>query len=105
MNTYSVLGAGSRNLPPGLPPSFELISRDTLQKLLWDQGMTDADVAHLYGISANQVHRKRVQMNLVHGQVTSEQLSEMVRMAEIIKTLPPEAIAEIRPIIERYTQQ
>jgi hypothetical protein len=41
-------------------------------------------------------------MNLVHGQVTTEQLSEIVRLAESIKTLPPEAIDEVRAVVNRY---
>jgi len=82
---------------------FNLISREELKRLVWDDGMTDAQVATLYNVSTNQVHEKRRKMNLIHGQITTPQLTEIVRLAETIKTLPLEAIEEIRQVVERYT--
>jgi hypothetical protein len=82
--------------------SFDLISRDELKRLAWDEGLSDAEIAAMYGVTANKVNEKRRKMNLIHGQVTTEQLSEIVRLAESIKTLPLEAIAEIRAIVDRY---
>jgi hypothetical protein len=81
---------------------FDLISRDELKRLAWDEGLSDADIAAMYGVTANKVNEKRRKMNLVHGQITAEQLSEIVRLAESIKTLPPEAIDEIRAVVDRY---
>ncbi|MCL6444342.1 MAG: hypothetical protein K6T83_12965, partial [Alicyclobacillus sp.] len=56
----------------------------------------------MYHVSTNQVNRKRRQMNLLQGQMTSQQLAEVVRLAERIKTLPLEAIQEIQAIVARY---
>ncbi len=83
--------------------SFDLISREELKRLAWDEGHSDAEIATMYGVTANKVHEKRRKMNLVHGQITSEQLSEIVRLAETIKSLPLEAIEEIKDVVRRYT--
>ncbi|CAM3848020.1 hypothetical protein [Alicyclobacillus pomorum] len=82
---------------------FDLISREELKRLAWDEGHSDADIATMYGVTANKVHEKRRKMNLIHGQITSEQLSEIVRLAETIKSLPLEAIEEIQDVVRRYT--
>lgn len=84
--------------------SFDLISRDELQRLCWEQGLSDAEIATRYGVTANRVNEKRRKMNLVQGQITTEQLSDIVRLAESIKTLPMEAIDEVRGIVDRYRQ-
>lgn len=83
-------------------PAFDLISREELKRLCWDEGRTDAEIAQMFRISSNQVHRKRVQMNLVHGGMTSEQLADVVRLSETIKSLPPQAISEIQEVVNRY---
>lgn len=85
---------------PQLP--FSLISRDDLQRLSWEEKLSDAEIASLYHVTANEVNRKRRQMNLMQGQITSEQLSEVVRLAENIKRLPMEAIEEIRAVVDKY---
>ncbi len=82
--------------------NFNLISRQDLMDLSWNQGLSDVQIAQLYGVTANQVHEKRRRMNLIHGQVTSEQLQRIVGMTERIKTLPLEAINEIEQIVNRY---
>lgn len=82
--------------------NFNLISRQELMNLSWNQGLSDVQIAQLYGVTANQVHEKRRRMNLIHGQVTSEQLQRIVGMTERIKTLPLEAINEIEQIVNRY---
>jgi hypothetical protein len=82
--------------------NFNLISRQELMDLSWNQGLSDVQIAQMYGVTANQVHEKRRRMNLVHGQVTSEQLQRIVGMTERIKTLPLEAINEIEQIVNRY---
>lgn len=82
--------------------NFSLISRQELMHLAWDQGLSDVQIAQMYGVTANQVHEKRRRMNLIHGQVTSEQLQRIVGMTERIKTLPMEAINEIEEIVNRY---
>ena len=82
--------------------NFNLISRQELMDLSWNQGLSDVQIAQLYGVTANQVHEKRRRMNLIHGQVTSEQLQRIVGMTERIKTLPLEAINEIEQIVNRY---
>lgn len=85
------------------PQSFNLISRDELKRLAWDEGLTDAEIARMYDVSTNQVNHKRRQMNLIQGEISTEQLSEIVRLAERVKTLPLEAIEEVRQIVRRYT--
>ncbi|QSO50467.1 hypothetical protein JZ785_16200 [Alicyclobacillus curvatus] len=82
--------------------NFNLISRQDLMDLSWNQGLSDVQIAQMYGVTANQVHEKRRRMNLVRGQVTSEQLQRIVGMTERIKTLPLEAINEIEQIVNRY---
>ncbi|QSO48050.1 hypothetical protein [Alicyclobacillus mengziensis] len=82
--------------------NFNLISRQDLMDLSWNQGLSDVQIAQLYGVTANQVHEKRRRMNLIHGQVTSAQLQRIVGMTERIKTLPLEAINEIEQIVNRY---
>jgi hypothetical protein len=84
------------------PQSFNLISRDELKRLSWDEGKSDAEIATMYHVTANEVNRKRRQMNLVQGQMTTAELSEVVRLAETVKTLPMEAIQEIKGIVDRY---
>jgi hypothetical protein len=84
--------------------SFNLISRDELQRLAWDEHLSDAQIARMYNVSTNQVNHKRHQMNLVQGQITTEQLSDIVRLAERVKSLPMEAINEIRSIVDQYSQ-
>jgi hypothetical protein len=82
--------------------NFNLISRQELMDLSWSQGLSDVQIAQMYGVTANQVHEKRRRMNLIHGQMTSEQLQRIVGMTERIKTLPLEAISEIEAIVNRY---
>lgn len=82
--------------------NFNLISRQELMDLSWTQGLSDVQIAQMYGVTANQVHEKRRRMNLIHGQVTSEQLQRIVGMTERIKSLPLEAISEIEQIVNRY---
>lgn len=72
--------------------------------LVWNQGLTDAQIAEQFGVTANQVYEKRKRMNLVHGRVSAQQLQEIVGLAERIKTLPLEAISEIQQIVNRYSQ-
>jgi Zn-dependent peptidase ImmA (M78 family) len=86
---------------PSSTKSFPLLSREEIKQFV-DQGMTDSDIAHHFGISSNQVHMRRKQMNLIVGQMTSSQLAEAVRLAETIKSLPLEAIQEIRGIVDHY---
>jgi IS30 family transposase len=93
--------AAQQRTAPSVP--FDLISREELKRLSWDEGLSDAEIAKLYGVSTNTVNRKRHQMNLVQGELTTEQLQEIVRMAEKIKTLPLEAIEQIRQIVHQYT--
>lgn len=102
MDTNQWNGIRNRHQNHTVQTPFNLISREELQRLVWEQGMTDAQIANMYGISSNQVHEKRRKMNLIHGQITSEQLTEIVHLAESIKSLPLEAINEIRQIVERY---
>lgn len=83
------------------PQAFHLISRNELKRYV-DAGMTDAEIARMYNVSTNQVNQKRRLMNLVPGQVTSEQFAEVVRLAEAVKSLPLEAIDEVRNIVNRY---
>src|SRR5579875_2572679 len=85
------------------PHAFNLISREELKRLAWDEGKSDAEIASLYHVTTNQVNHKRRQMNLIQGEVSAEQLSEIVRLAETVKTLPMEAIQEIKTIVDRYT--
>ncbi|MBX5436606.1 MAG: hypothetical protein IRZ33_05240 [Alicyclobacillaceae bacterium] len=82
--------------------AFDLISREQLKRLAWDEGRSDAEIAQMFGVSTNKVYEKRRQMNLVQGAVSAAQLNEIVRLAEAIKTLPLEAIEEIRAVVERY---
>lgn len=82
--------------------NFDLISRNELLELCSNQGLTDAEIAQLYGVTANKVNEKRRKMNLVAGQLSSEQMKQIVLMAERIKTLPLDAIEEIQSIVERY---
>ena len=84
--------------------SFHLISREQLRKLAVDEGKSDAQIAGMYGVTANEVNRKRRQMNLVAGQLSSQDLAEAVRLGETVKKLPPEAINEIRNVVARYTE-
>lgn len=81
---------------------FHLLSREQLRHLVFDLGKTDAEIAQMFGISTNTVHHRRRQMNLLEGQMTSEELAEVVRLAEQVKHLPKEAVAEVRAIVERY---
>jgi hypothetical protein len=83
--------------------SFHLISREQLRKLAVDEGNTDAQIAVLYGVTANEVNRKRRQMNLVAGQLSSHDLAEAVRLGETVKRLPLEAINEIKSVVAKYT--
>jgi hypothetical protein len=85
------------------PQSFNLISRDELKRLSWDEGKSDAEIATMYHVTANEVNRKRRQMNLVQGQMTTAELADIVRLAEAVKTLPMEAIQEIKGIVGRYS--
>ncbi len=82
--------------------NFSLISRQELMDLCWNQGLSDVQIAQMYNVTANQVHEKRRLMNLIHGQVTAEQLQRIVSMTERIKGLPLEAITEIEAIVNRY---
>lgn len=70
--------------------------------LCWNQGLSDVQIAQMYNVTVNQVHEKRRRMNLIHGQVTAEQLQRIVSMTERIKGLPLEAITEIEAIVNRY---
>lgn len=88
----------------GTQKSFSLLSREEIKQCI-DNGMTDAQMARIYGVSTNQVYARRRQMNLVAGKMTSDQLADVVRLAESIKTLPLEAIQEIREIVDRYRGQ
>lgn len=83
--------------------NFNLISRQELMDLSWGQGLSDVQIAQKFSVTANQVHEKRRRMNLIHGQVTSEQLQRIVGMTERIKSLPLEAISEIETIVNRYS--
>jgi transposase-like protein len=85
------------------PQSFHLISREQLRKMAVDEGKTDAEIAAEFGVTANEVNRKRRQMNLVAGQMSSYDLAEAVRLAEAVKRLPVEAISEIKAVVEKYT--
>ncbi|MCL6516663.1 hypothetical protein [Alicyclobacillus sp.] len=91
--------AGWRQAPA---KPFPLISREELRRLSWEQGLSDAEIAQIYGVTANEVNRKRRQMNLVEGALTSDQWSEVVRTAEMVKSLPWEAVQEVRQVIDRY---
>lgn len=83
--------------------NFNLISRQELMDLAWTQGLSDAEIAQQYSVTANQVNEKRRRMNLIHGQVTSQQLQDIVHMTERIKMLPIDAITEIQSIVDRYS--
>lgn len=96
------LNSGMNVSNPVSSKPFNLLTREELRHLNWDLNMSDADIATMYGVSSVQVHERRKKMNLVHGQITSEQMSDIVRMAEFIKELPLEAIEEIRSIVDRY---
>ncbi|MFD1674899.1 hypothetical protein [Alicyclobacillus fodiniaquatilis] len=82
--------------------SFNLISREELRHLAYDLGKSDAEIAQMYNVSTNTVNNRRRQMNLIQGQMTSEQLADTVRMAEAIKHLPMEAIEQIKQIVDTY---
>ncbi len=84
-------------------PVFDLLKREELRRMVEDDGMTDAQIARMFGVSTNQVHRRREKMNLVQGHRSAETLAHIVQLAETIKTLPDEAIAEIEGIVSRYT--
>lgn len=81
---------------------FNLISREELRHLAYDLGKSDAEIAQMYDVSTNVVNNRRRQMNLIEGQMTSEQLADTVRLAEEIKRLPMEAIEQIKQIVETY---
>lgn len=83
--------------------TFSLISRDELLDLAWNQGLTDAQIAQMYGVTANQVHAKRKMMNLVHGQVTASDMQRIVSLTERIRSLPLEAIDEIQSVVDRFS--
>lgn len=82
--------------------SFALINRETLRHLAHDLGKTDAEIAQMYGVTANTVNQKRRMMNLVDGQLTAEQLRDVVQLAEAVKHLPIEGVDEVRGVVERY---
>lgn len=84
-------------------PVFDLVRREDLRRLVEDQGMTDAQIGRMFGVSTNQVHRRREQMNLVQGHRSAQTLAHIVRLSEAIKTLPDEAITEIEGIVGRYS--
>ncbi|GMA60512.1 hypothetical protein NZD89_12905 [Alicyclobacillus fastidiosus] len=81
---------------------FQLLSREQLRHLVADLGKSDAEIAQMFGVSSNTVHNRRRQMNLLAGQMTSEELAEAVQLAEQVKRLPREAIAEVRSIVQQY---
>lgn len=85
------------------PPVFDLLKREELRTMVEDSGMTDAEIARMFGVSTNQVHRRREQMNLLQGHRSAQTLAHIVQLAEAIKTLPDEAIVEIEGIVSRYT--
>ncbi|MCL6597913.1 MAG: hypothetical protein K6T81_04165 [Alicyclobacillus macrosporangiidus] len=89
---------------PAPPKPFPLISREELRRLCWEEGRTDVEIAQMFGVTANEVNRKRRQMNLVQGALTSSQWSEVVRTAEMVKSLPWEAVQEVRRIVDQYRQ-
>jgi hypothetical protein len=88
--------------PQPMTQSFNLISRDELKRLAWDEHLSDAEIARMYNVSTNQVNHKRRQMNLIQGEISTEQLSDIVRLAERVKSLPLAAINEIRAIVDQY---
>ncbi|WP_067617410.1 hypothetical protein [Alicyclobacillus acidiphilus] len=85
--------------------SFALISRETLRHLVQDLGKSDAEIAQMYGVTANTVNQKRRLMNLMNGQMTAEQLREAVQLGEAVKHLPLEGIEEVRQVVARYQDQ
>ncbi|WP_074952151.1 hypothetical protein [Alicyclobacillus macrosporangiidus] len=93
---------GHRQAAP--PKPFPLISQEELRRLSWEEGRTDAEIAQMFGVTVNEVNRKRLQMNLVQDALTSSQWSEVVRTAEMVKSLPWEAVQEVRTIVDRYRQ-
>ncbi|MCL6637815.1 MAG: helix-turn-helix domain-containing protein, partial [Alicyclobacillus sp.] len=85
-----------RSLPP-----FDWLPREELRRLCWEEGLTDAEIARMFGVSTNTVYHKRKRMNLLQGALTADQLADMVRVAEQVKTLPWDTFLQVKEIVER----
>jgi len=81
---------------------FPLLSREALEKLCREQQLTDAKIAELFGVTANEVYARRKQMNLLDGQISSEQYAQAVRIGEQVKHLPFEAVQKVQEIVEQH---
>ncbi|MCY0888836.1 MAG: hypothetical protein OWQ59_10310 [Alicyclobacillaceae bacterium] len=81
---------------------FPLLSREGLEKLCREQQLTDAKIAELFGVTANEVYARRKQMNLLDGQMSSEEYAQAVRIGEQVKHLPFEAVQKVQEIVEQH---
>lgn len=83
---------------------FSLITREELKSMV-DAGMTDAQIAVQYGVTANEVNHKRRLMNLLQGQLSAAELAEAVHIAEAVKHLPWKGIEEVKSVVKKYSSQ